>query len=138
MKKANNRFSWKSQLPKFWETAVKYRKLLIFLLISLFMLVIVGNALQPIYFPILKSSDIPLPEGPFNTSIIYIENVKTEYLNPDPSYPPIVNNYLEKRKLYRLGFDKYYKELIEPEAFYPVTANGNDRGITKRSRGWIS
>jgi hypothetical protein len=125
--KVNNRGLWKGRISKFWKTAGRYRKLLIGLGISIFVLVIVGGALQPIFFPILNTSDILLPEGHFNTSIVYIENVKTGYFNPDPSYPPEVNSYLEKSMAYNLGFEKANKELIKPDAFYPVTANGKDR-----------
>jgi hypothetical protein len=117
----------RSKIPQFWETTKRYRKLLIGLGVSIFTLVIVGGALQPIYFPILNSSDIVLSEGSFHTSIIYIENVKTGYYSPDPSYPPEVNTYLEKSKSYKLGFEKANKELIKPDAFYTVTVNGDDR-----------
>jgi hypothetical protein len=125
--KKNKKVTWKSQLPKFWKTAVRYRKLLIWLGISIFTLVIVGGAFQPIFFPILHSSDILLPEESFRTSIIYIENVKTGYYNPDPSYPSEVNNYLEKSMAYKLGFEKSNNKKIISKEIFPVTANGKDR-----------
>ena len=137
MKKTNKRSSWKSKLPKFWQTARRYRWLMIWIGIIIFSFVSSYYTLFPNYPTAMLKPDIIIPPGFLiepdygfhNSFVFYVEKPDFEKLiqNPDSSNPAILNDYLKKKQTLEELYEQKTDKLIKTYDLFPVTSEGNQR-----------
>ena len=105
--------------------------------IIMYMLISTLYTLNPIYPTWLLKPDIVIPpgfliepdHGFYDSFVFYAEKPDFEKLiqNTDPSYPDVLNEYLEKREKLENLYEQKTDKLIKHYDLFPVTSDGNQR-----------
>jgi hypothetical protein len=114
-----NKILWRSQLPRFWKTAVKYRKLLVSL--GVWMLIFLWIGIY--FFPYQHSTDIILPPGSRLPSFLFIEDIGSF----DPYFFQSINAYKKKQNYYKEEYEKRSNQLPDKIELFPISSNGQER-----------